>query len=217
MTAYHFPLRFGDEICDVSKIEREAFEAIHHEVLDNLSYDNGNLIFEDERWQVAYLGAGEEKAVYAVCDHERRVFALEVINEHTYLNGRLIDGEYFFEKRIPGLTNVQPNPDAIFRFVFTGLVKVREFVYGYTWDRFQFDARRKSSLDGVMTSILQGFFQGEVNHYREHYKDVHDRNLMFEIRAPNERGWPIFIAIVRVICGGVRLVCGRLMCASQTC
>ncbi|MBZ0287527.1 MAG: hypothetical protein K8I30_07925 [Anaerolineae bacterium] len=191
MATFTFPLQFGDEVCLVSKIEKTSFSGVHQDVLASVRYADGKLLFADERWKAAYLGAGEEKAVYAICDHEQHVFALEVINEHTYLNGRLIDGEYFFDMRISGLTNVQPNPDAIFRYVFTGLVKVREFVYGYTWDRFQFDARRKSGLDGLMTAILQGFFQTDMSHYRARYKDVHDRNVMFEIRPPNGRGWPI--------------------------
>jgi hypothetical protein len=42
-----------------------------------------------------------------------------------------------------------------------------------------------------MTRLLKGFFQADVSHYRAHYKDVHDRNVMFEIRPANGRGWPI--------------------------
>ncbi len=191
MNTYMLPLKFGTNTYTVSKIERKSFTSLHHEILDSLTYAGGKLIFTDDRWKSAYLGAGEEKAVYCVCDHEQQVFALEIINENTYLNGRLIDGDYFFEKRIRGLTNIEPNPEALFRYVFTGLVKVREYVYGYTWDHFQFDARGKSKLDPIMTSILQGFFGAEVSQYRTHYKDVHDRNVMFEIRPTSERGWPI--------------------------
>ncbi|HEX2906977.1 MAG TPA: hypothetical protein VHO69_08965, partial [Phototrophicaceae bacterium] len=107
------------------------------------------------------MGAGEEKAVYGLCDPDNHIFALEIINERTYLNGRLIGGDYFFERHIEGLAQVKPNPDEIQPFTFTGLVKVREYIYGYTWDGFQFDARRKSWLDRVLTAFLQGYFAGQ--------------------------------------------------------
>src|SRR5687767_8195349 len=117
MVTVTFPLQFENEVSIVSKIEKATFTSLHHDILDSLQYADGQLNFADERWKSIYLGAGEEKAVYCICDHEQHVFALEVINENSYLNGRLIDGEYFFDKRIRGLTNIQPNPDALFRYV----------------------------------------------------------------------------------------------------
>lgn len=37
------------------------------------------LTFHDPRWRVTYLGRGEEKAVFCVCDHAQRVFAVELM------------------------------------------------------------------------------------------------------------------------------------------
>lgn len=183
-------MMFGGEAKRVSKIQRADFTPHHHAVIESITYADGSLIFNDERWVSVYLGAGEEKAVYCICDHQDFVFALEVINEHTYLNGRLIDGEYFFENRVSGLANVQPDENALYRYAFTGLVKSREFIYGYTWDRFQC-GNRKSWLDSLATAYLQTFLGGQAAHYRAHYKDAHDRNLMFELQPWRPTGLPV--------------------------
>jgi hypothetical protein len=145
------------------------------------------------RWKCLYLGAGEEKAVFCVCDHEHQIFAVEVIDERHYLNGRFVGGKYYFNKRIPALENVKANPDSEFGLTFTGLIKVREFVYGYEWGRFQFDPRCRSLVDPVLTSFLQTLFSGQFRQYHAHYRDVHDRNVMFEIRPFDQAGVPMLV------------------------
>src|SRR5512145_1392092 len=100
-----FPLALANgEIRLVSKIAQEHFSDRHESVLENLNYADGNLVLNQKDWCAWYLGAGEEKAVYGFCDHENHIFALEVINERSYLNGRLIGGDYFFERHVEGLT-----------------------------------------------------------------------------------------------------------------
>ena len=150
-----FPLQFSDQILAVNKIQESDFTATHHELLSEIKYHQQALHSHDSRWSALYLGAGEEKAVFCVCDHERRVFAVELIDERHYLNGRFVGGQYFFNKRIKSLTNVRANPDSEFGLTFTGLIKVREFAYGYEWARFQFDPRKKTWLDSVLTGFLQ--------------------------------------------------------------
>ncbi len=186
-----FPLRFGDQLKRVTKIRADDFTPLHQDILAQVQYRDGMLIFPDPRWTCTYLGAGEEKAVFCICDHADHVFALEVIDDRHYLNGRFVGGEYFFKKTVKALANVKANPTSEFGLTFTGLVKIREFVYGYEWDRFQFDPRNKSPLDGLLTSMLQSMLLSQFNRYHERYQDVHGRNVLFEIRPPTQKGIPI--------------------------
>jgi hypothetical protein len=188
---YRIPLRFGDQILAVSKIHESDFTAAHHETLSELKYDQRALHFPDPRWCALYLGAGEEKAVFCVCDQDRRVFAVEMIDERHYLNGRFVGGEYFFNKRVKSLATVKANADSEFGLTFTGLIKVREFVYGYEWARFQFDPRKRIALDSVLTGFLQSALAAQFREYQAHYKDVHARNVLFEIRDWRQSGVPI--------------------------
>jgi hypothetical protein len=188
-----FPLPFGDQILTVSKIQESDFSAAHHETLSEMKYDERALHFLDPRWCALYLGAGEEKAVFCVCDHERRVFAVELIDERHYLNGRFVGGKYFFNKRVKTLADVKANADSEFGLTFTGLIKVREFVYGYEWARFQFDPRKKGWLDNPLTAFLQSMLMPQFNTYQAHYKDVHARNVLFEIRDWRQSGVPIIM------------------------
>ena len=61
-----FALRFGPHTLPVTKIREEDFTPHHHDVLSEMRYEQDTLIFLDDRWQVRYLGAGEEKAVFCV-------------------------------------------------------------------------------------------------------------------------------------------------------
>jgi hypothetical protein len=186
-----FPFPFEDQIKSVSKIRADEFTPLHHEILAQMHYHDFMLWFPDDRWRCRYLGAGEEKAVFCVCDHENRVFAIEVIDERHYLNGRFVGGDYFFKKTLHTLANVRANPDSEFGLMFSGLVKSREFVYGYEWDRFQFDPRRTQPLDALLTAYLQALLMSRFNEYSTRYKDVHGRNVMFEIREWSQPGIPV--------------------------
>jgi hypothetical protein len=187
-----FPLIFDDTTRIVEKIKQENFTPYHHEVIGNLQYESKKLFFKDKAWSSILLGAGEEKAVYCICDHNNKVFALEIIDEKHYLNGRLINGEYFFQKRIGNLVDVKFNPQSLIGLTFTGLVKAREFIYGYEWGRFQLRYDKESKIDKLLTFIFQAKFISEFNSYAERYKDVHDRNVMFEIKGKSDKGALIF-------------------------
>lgn len=88
MDRYYFLMNFGGEIMNATKISAEEFSEKHREIIRKAEFDNKQLILSDRRWRSTLLGAGEEKAVYAVCDEENRVFALELLDERYYLNGR---------------------------------------------------------------------------------------------------------------------------------
>ncbi len=188
-----FPLKIGNDIKIVAKIGTKEFTSTHREIISRVEYKDGYLLFPDDRWKSAYLGAGEEKAVFAVCDSNDKVFALEVIDQRTYQDGRFVGGIYFYETIVSGLRNTKFLPKSVLGLKFTGLVKAREYVYGYEWARFQFSPTKQSWLDFFLTSWLQFIYTAQFNEYRSQYRDVHDRNIMFEIRERREKGFPIFI------------------------
>jgi hypothetical protein len=121
------------------------------------------------------------------------VFAIELIDERHYLNGRFVGGTYFHTTRVASLTNMAFNPSALIGLRFTGLVKAREFVYGYEWDRFQLCMGRHSPADRVMTIWLQSWLQREFASIAARYHDVHGRNILFELRPPAAQGVPCLI------------------------
>jgi hypothetical protein len=188
-----FPLKIQNQIKHVNKIKNSQITLYHREVISSIQLGNKTLYFPDDRWMCIYLGSGEEKAVFCICDHQGCVFALEIIDEKHYMNGRLIEGEYFFEQRIQGVTNVQLNPGSLMGLSFTGLVKAREFIYGYEWSRFQFTPDKYTPLDPLVTYILQSASMAKFKAYQHLYQDVHERNVMFEIRGHRERGFPMLV------------------------
>jgi hypothetical protein len=201
-----FALKFDRSLLSVTKIRADDFTAAHHDTLARMQYQPDRLIFPDARWRSRFMGRGEEKAVFCVCDHEQRVFALELINERQYLNGRFVGGEYFFSLRAPALVGVRAQADSEFGLTFTGLVKVREYAHGFEWSRFQFDPFRPTLIDPFLTAYLRSIFGGQFREYQARYKDVHDRNVLFEIRPFHQSGVPLLIrneagrlALVRVV------------------
>ncbi len=188
-----FPLMVGGVIRDVAKISAGDFSPHHHATLDALRFDDSRLAFPDPQWASTFLGAGEEKAVFCVCDGDGRVFAVEALDERTYLNGRFVGGEYFFDQRVPGLRGVKLNPDSFSGLTFSGKVRVREYVHGYEWARFEFDPRHRTALDAPLTAWLRTWLSARFNHYRAHYRDVHDRNILFELRPPTAPGVPVIV------------------------
>ena len=194
---------FGGERIEASKAVLADFTEHHARQFDAMTYADRSLRFTDPDWRCEYLGKGEEKAAFLVCDHRRRLFVVEVIDERTYLNGRFVGGAYFMQRRAPGLTGVDFDAGSLIGLRFTGLVKVREFVDGYEWARFQWRPDRRGPLDVVLTEWLRLFLSGRFDHYRRHYRDVHERNVLFEVRPWRGRGVPV---PVRDPAGRLRLV-----------
>lgn len=187
-----FPLMFDNLLKVVEKISKDDFTQYHHKIIGSLQYEDKKLKFQDKSWTSILLGAGEEKAVFCICDHNNKVFALEVIDEKSYLDGRLINGEYFFQKRIGSLVDVKFNQESEIGLTFTGLVKIREYIYGYEWGRFQLWYDKKSGIDKLITFILQSKLLNQFKYYEQFYKDVHERNVMFELKDKSEKGAFIF-------------------------
>jgi hypothetical protein len=186
-------IKVGGKLLDVVKARPEDFTDVHEEVLRTARYADGTLILEDPRWHASLLGRGEEKATFCICDHNRRVFVLEIIDERSYLNGRFVTGAYFGARRLHGLAGVALNPDSPYGLRFTGLVKLREYAHGYEWGRFQWRPDRRSPLDRLLTVVLHLLLGGRYERYRENYTDVHERNVVLEIRPWRERGVPMLV------------------------
>ncbi|HEX6686644.1 MAG TPA: hypothetical protein VF062_27980 [Candidatus Limnocylindrales bacterium] len=200
-------LRFGDTVVDALPAAAADFGPHHDEQLRAARFAAGELSFPDRRWLCRYLGKGEEKAAYVVCDHNRRVFAVELIDENGYLNGRFAGGTYFFQRRLPNLTGVAFDAEALAGLRFTGLVKVREFAHGYEWARFQWRHDRTGWADHLLTAWLRAFLGGRFAGYTRRFRDVHERNVVFEVRGWRRRGVPV---LARDAAGRVRLVRVRL-------
>jgi hypothetical protein len=184
-------IRFGGDLVDVVKARAQDLTSEHEEVLRSAAYADGALRVDDSRWYTSLLGRGEEKAAFCVCDHNRRVFVLEVIDERSYLNGRFVTGAYFGARRLPKLAGTALNPDSPYGLRFTGLVKVREYVHGYEWGRFQWRPDRRTPIDRLLTAVLHLLLGGRYDRYRERYSDVHERNVLLEIRPWREPGVPM--------------------------
>jgi hypothetical protein len=183
-----FHLKFGNEIVQVSKIPVTEFSAHHQEVCSTLRWKDGHLVLSDARWRSTFLGAGEEKAVYCLCDHNTRVFALEVLDERTYRNGRFVNGTYFYDAYAEGLSRVKLYPKAVMGLMFTGRIKAREYVYGYEWARFHYQPDSEHPLDGLLTSTLHYRLAAQFAVLQNLYQDVHEGNVLFELRETHERG-----------------------------
>lgn len=196
-------VNMGGDLVEVSKAVAADFTDWHDEQFAAMKYADRLLHFPDPRWRCAYLGKGEEKAAFCVCDHRQRVFVVEVIDERTYLNGRFVTGTYFLQRRVAGVTGVDFDGRALIGLRFTGLVKVREFVDGYEWARFQWRSDRRSWLDRPLTAFLQVVFGARYDAYQRRYRDVHERNVLFEVRTLSQPGVP---GLVRDAAGRVRLV-----------
>jgi len=194
-------------VVDASPATAADFTPWHHEQLDAVRYAQGRLVFPDDRWLCSYLGKGEEKAAYLVCDHRRRVFVLEAIDENGYLNGRFVGGQYFLTRRVSGLSGVPFDERAVIGLRFTGLIKVREFAHGYEWARFQWRPDRQGWADHLLTAFLRMFLGGRFTGYTRRFRDVHERNVVFEVRDWRRRGVPV---IARDASGRIRLARVRL-------
>jgi hypothetical protein len=74
---------------------------------------------------------------------------------------------------------------------FTGLVKVREFACGYEWARFQWRPDRTGWVDHLLTGFLRLCLTGRFHDYVRRFRDVHERNVVFEVRSWMRRGVPV--------------------------
>lgn len=189
-----YPMLFSSQACLVSPMLACEFTSAHKNCIENMTYQNKQLVFPNSLWQSKLLGAGEEKAVFAVCDESKNVFALELIDEKHYLNGRLIGGTYFLSTTAKQIHNIKFNTDSVVGLQFTGLVKARDYIRGYEWGKFQSsEAMLHKVYDSLLTFYLQDSFRSDYRTFETYYKDVHERNVMFEITNIKNKGIPIKI------------------------
>ncbi len=73
---------------------------------------------------------------------------------------------------------------------------------GSAW-RFGWRPDRAGRLDALLTGYLRLFLGGRYDRYRRQYSDVHERNVLFEVRPARARGVPV---LARDLAGRVRLV-----------
>ena len=181
-----FPMDFDGKIRMVKKLPINGFSQAHAREIAAMQFSQQKLYFSDPTWSSKLLGSGEEKAVYAVCDGENHVFALELIDERYYLNGRLIGGIYFGEMQCAGIKGCCLHPEALVGLQFTGLVKPREYIRGFEWSRFHWNAGQNHFLDRLITVCLRRVFRQEFLEMAQHYGDAHDRNIFFELLPTGE-------------------------------
>lgn len=62
-------------------------------------------------------------------------------------------------------------------------------------------------LDHVITAVLRLLLSGQFRGYQQHYRDVHERNVLFEIKPWRSRGVPV---LMRDATGKLRMVRIRL-------
>jgi hypothetical protein len=124
---------WGSQVLEATKLSLAEFDEGHRQALFTARFNaNRELIFGVPGWKSAWVGAGEEKAVFLVIDAQNRAFALEILAKASYLDGRLTEGHYFGDLIIPGLINLRWDKDSLFGHIFSGEVKAREFIYGDT-------------------------------------------------------------------------------------
>jgi hypothetical protein len=71
------------------------------------------------------------------------------------------------------------------------------------WARFQWRRDRRSWLDRPLTAVLRIVLGGRYEAYQRRYRDVHERNVLFEVRPLRGSGVP---GLARDAAGRVRLV-----------
>ena len=190
------PVR-GSELCYVKdgrvwpavKLGLSEFDHDHREAIANLKMSaSRELLFDVPGWRSTWIGAGEEKAVFLVVDPQGRAFAIELLAKGTYLQGHLAEGHYFAEIYVPGLSNFRWNTHSFFDHVFSGIVKVREFVYGDTLagpglrvapvKRASIPARllHKMARNWVTWVVTPRYYR-----LRKRYRDAHEANVMIEL------------------------------------
>ncbi|HEX2910040.1 MAG TPA: hypothetical protein VH186_04485 [Chloroflexia bacterium] len=121
------------EIIKATKICPAEFDEYHRQVLMKARFASTyELIFDEPGWRSVWIGAGEEKVVFLAIDPQGKAMALELLAKGTYLDGHLVDGDYYAEIFAPGLANKRWDTRSLFGHIFSGRVKVREFIYGDT-------------------------------------------------------------------------------------
>jgi len=180
-------LRNG-ELSEATKLDPAEFSAAHLQTLNTATLTaDRELIFGNPHWHSFRLGAGEEKTVFMVVDEAQRAFALELLVRGGYLNGHLAEGHYLADLRLSEIAGLKREPKAMLSLVYSGEVRVREFIYGDTL------VSSSRSLPQPKGSILKSLFDGlgrwwarqviftRYQEIQRIYKDAHEANVIIEL------------------------------------
>lgn len=170
------------------KLDPVDFSAAHLQTLStaHLTSDR-KLVFNNPGWRSVHLGAGEEKAVFLIVDEAHRAFALELLVRGGYLNGRLTEGYYLADLRIPAVCGEKRDPNAILSLTYNGEAKVREFIYGATLVDVALGTRRTRAnklLRMISAAAMQWASYVVAPRYeqvRRTFKDAHEANVAIEL------------------------------------
>ncbi len=171
------------------KLPPSSWDESHRRVLLTATLSpQRELVFGVPGWRSCWIGAGEEKAVFLVIDPQDRAFAVEVLARGSYLQGHLAEGHYLDELYLPGLSNVRWDERSLCGHVFSGQVKVREFIFGTTLagpGLRQAPAVRPSWLARLIGGISHAWAAWVVypryHRMRRRYRDAHEANVMIEV------------------------------------
>jgi hypothetical protein len=198
--------RQGGTALTALKLLPGQYSEHHRQVLRQLSMNHlGELVFPEMGWKSLWIGAGEEKAVFLVIDPKSRAFALELLGKDGYKGGKLINGYYLDEVFLPHLCGHRWHADSIFGHVFSGHVKVREYIYGETLAGPQLKPHKHHPhLEGrdLHPYRLVNTLSRRIAHWvvspaywrvRNVYHDTHEANVMIElVPLANPEKKPVF-------------------------
>ena len=175
----------------LTKIQAEEFSPAHWRTLQNISFDEtGHLLFDNPEWQSLWLGAGEEKTVYLIVDEKAHAFALELLDRRTYLEGQLVEGQYFGDVFMSKINGYKPNPESLVGHVFGSRGRVREFIYGETLAGKLTQPRHKEArrlplpmllLTWISYHLARMMVFGRYAYIQEQYSDAHEANVAIEL------------------------------------
>ncbi|MDB5078776.1 MAG: hypothetical protein JWP00_700 [Chloroflexi bacterium] len=189
VSATTFYYSCNNQVIVASKLKLAEFDEGHRQALLTARFnENRELVFGVTGWRSAWVGAGEEKAVYLIIDAQNRAFALEVLAKASYLDGKLTEGHYFADLHVPGIANVRWDKQSLFGHIFSGEVKAREFIYG---DTLAGPGLRTKLVKPVnpLKRLIGGFCKfwahsvviPRYEAVRRTYRDAHEANVMVEL------------------------------------
>ncbi len=170
-----------------TKLDPVDFTTQHLTTLASGHFDaNNRLAFDNPAWGSAWLGAGEEKAVFLIVDGENRAFALELLVQGGYQDGRLVDGYYLANFQISQIAGRKRDPRCAFSLKFSGEAKAREFIFGETLAGPPLKHMSPSGNFGnsIINKLAWRWAKSIVYPYfcenQRRYRDAHEANVAIE-------------------------------------
>lgn len=186
-----FKYYLNGQVVTLTKIKGEEFTPQHWHAIESAHFDSeGHLLFNNPEWHSVWLGAGEEKAVYLITDENYKAFALELLDRATYLEGKLMEGEYFGDVNLPEVKGYKPNPGSLVGHVFGGRGRVREFIYGETLAGPLILPGHKDAykmplplvwLTWLSRKLSRSKVEARYKVLRQQYSDAHEANVVIEL------------------------------------